>query len=168
MDTNTAFTPSNVQIDLMQHALGISEHNRNDIYRNYFYVDGRHSHWDELVTHGYATVQKAPAFTSGGVTYHCTERGRIAAICAIPEPEKLTGGKQKYNEYLRSECCESFAEWLGIEVPERDYCYWGEDDGKVRLRSSRATGEYCKTLKDAKASYKAALKAKKEGAYVYY
>jgi hypothetical protein len=54
----------------------------------------------------------------------------------------------------------TFAEWLGIEKPNLEFSgssWWGKDR-KFRLSTSRASGEWCTTQKEAKASYKTALK----------
>lgn len=78
------------------------------------------------------------------------------------KPPKVSLSTQRYREYWHSESTLSFAEWLGIDVPEREYGYHWDNRGKVRMRSSQVSGEFCKTLKEAKASYKQALKAYKE------
>lgn len=99
-------------IELMQHALGISERNRTP-YRNYFLAGEGHTDnvkWEELVSDGFATSRPAPGFVGGGTLYHVTEKGEEAAISALPEPKKRT----RYDDYLHSEVCESFGEWLGI------------------------------------------------------
>lgn len=75
---------------------------------------------------------------------------------------KLTQGKFRYQNY--SDDCErykNFAEFLGFQPPERECGSW-EHDGLIRFRSPRAIGQWCKTVKEAKASYKAAMKANKE------
>lgn len=50
----------------------------------------------------------------------------------------------------------------GDRCPEREYGYHWDNRGKVRMRTSQVSGEFCKTLKEAKASYKQALKTYKE------
>lgn len=158
-------------IELMQHALGISERNRTP-YRNYFLAGEGHTDnekWKKLVFDGFATSRPAPEFAGGGTLYHVTEKGEAAAISALPEPKKRT----RYDEYLHSEVCESFSEWLGIELPiyeEREVGRYKYEYRMVRL--SRAywdsyydiQGEWKPTMKAAKASYKEALRKSKERA----
>ena len=158
-------------IELMQHALGISERNREP-YRNYFLADSAHpdsSIWEELVKQGLATSGKAPQWSCGEVVYQVTEAGRVAAICALPEPKKRT----RYDEYLHAEVCESFGEWLGIELPVYEDREVGRYKWEYRMvRRSRAywdtycdiRGEWKPTKKAAKASYKEALRKSKQEA----
>lgn len=37
----------------------------------------------------------------------------------MSEVRKLTAGQQRYRDYLKSESCESFAEWLGVDRASR-------------------------------------------------
>ncbi|EBX2183604.1 hypothetical protein E1A40_08820 [Salmonella enterica subsp. enterica serovar Aba] len=152
-------------IELMQHALGISERNRTP-YRNYFLAGEGHTDnekWKELVSEGLATSRPAPDFTGGGTLYHVTEKGEATAISALPEPKKRT----RYDEYLDSEVCESFGEWLGIELPVYEERETGRYKYEYRMvRRSRAywdsycdiRGDWKPTKKAAKASYKEALR----------
>lgn len=148
------------QIGLLQHALGINE-NRREPYRNYFLASSGHSDnadLESLVAAGLMTSRAAPSFCAeDDVVYHVTDDGRELAIAALPAPKKRT----RYDDYLRSEVCESFAEWLGIDVPKVEYFSWYPNSGKIRMTSSRATGAWCSTKKEAKASYKLALSASK-------
>lgn len=155
-------------IELMQHALGISERNRTP-YRNYFLAGEGHTDnvkWEELVSDGFATSRPAPDFVGGGTLYHVTEKGEEAAISALPEPKKRT----RYDDYLHSEVCESFGEWLGIELPVYENREVGRYKCEYRMvRRSRAywdsyydvRGDWMPTKKAAKASYKEALRKSK-------
>lgn len=158
-------------IELMQHALGISERHRES-YRNYFLASkGSHDDlaWQALVVNGLAKTRKAPEWSCGDVVYQVTEAGKTVAMAALPEPKKRT----RYDEYLHSEVCESFAEWLGIELP----IYENREAGRYKyeyrmVRRSRAywdsyydiCGEWMPTMKEAKASYKEALRKSKQEA----
>ncbi|MBF7978608.1 MULTISPECIES: hypothetical protein [Rahnella] len=154
------------QIGLLQHALGINE-NRREPYRNYFLASGVHSDnadLESLVTAGLMTSRAAPSFCAeDDVVYHVTDAGREMAVAALPAPKKRT----RYDEYLRSEVCESFGEWLGINLPQYEY---RKEFGKRQYRMTRRSrfygcdgvnGQWCATKKEAKASYKDALKADK-------
>ncbi|MEQ0277269.1 hypothetical protein [Klebsiella sp. CN_Kp100] len=156
-------------IELMQHALGINERNRTP-YRNYFLAGDGHTDnetWKKLVSDGFATSRPAPDFVGGGTLYHVTGKGEELAITALPEPKKRT----RYDEYLHSEVCESFAEWLGIELPVYEEREIGRYKYEYRMiRRSRAywdsyydvRGEWKPTMKAAKASYKEALRKSKQ------
>lgn len=63
--------------------------------------------------------------------------------------------KQRYMDYLYNDGGNSFAEYLGIDEPRIEF--W---NGKCRYRSRQATGTWEKLKKDAKASYKQALKVR--------
>ncbi|HDG1660469.1 hypothetical protein OGV58_22205 [Citrobacter sp. Cf097] len=155
-------------IELMQHALGISERNHTP-YRNYFLAGEGHTDnvkWEELVSDGFATSRPAPDFVGGGTLYHVTEKGEEAAISALPEPKKRT----RYDDYLHSEVCESFGEWLGIELPVYENREVGRYKWEYRMvRRSRTywdsyydvRGDWMPTKKAAKASYKEALRKSK-------
>lgn len=149
------------QIGLMQHALGINERHREP-YRNYFLASSGHSDsadLESLVSAGLMTSRAAPSFCSeDDVVYHVTDAGQEIAIAALPAPKKRT----RYEEYLAADYGHSFAEWLGIDVPEIEYGSWSPCRGKFRMVSRRAAGEWCDTQKAAKASYKEALRASKE------
>jgi len=160
-------------IELMQHALGINERQREP-YRNYFLACGDHpdnTEWQKLVERGLAKSSPAPEWSCGDVVYQVTDAGQAVAISALPEPKKPT----RYDEYLHSEVCESFGEWLGIQLPEYEYRAVDSFKGKYEYRMFRRSriywdysvdvkGEWCPTKKAAKASYKAALRAVKGNA----
>lgn len=68
----------------------------------------------------------------------------------------ISKSSQRYNDYLDADCSENFKEYLGIEMPKREYSKEG-----VRLVSTKynnVKGSFFKTLKDAKSSYKTSLK----------
>lgn len=92
--------------------------------------------------------------------YHPTD-GIVYGDVVAYKPPKVSASTLRYRDYWHSESSLSFAEWLGIDVPKREYGYHWDNRDKVRLRSNRACGEFCKTVKDAKASYKQALEAYK-------
>lgn len=144
-------------IELLQHTIGVTQKNREPYRNHYLAGDGHYANADlkDLVAAGYMTAQPAPAMWGDGTVYCCTPQGSALAISSFPKPKK----RSRYDDYLHAEVCESFAEWLGIDIPKREY---SDSFSRVRLKSSKATGEYCKTLKDAKTSYKAALKANRD------
>jgi len=148
------------QLRLLHHTLGVTPE-RREPYRNHFVASvGHHDQPDleKLEEAGLMARSPTPKFCNASdMVFHVTEAGRAYALDNLPQPPKLS----KYEQYLRSESGLTFAEWLGIEVPKREYeGYWSKDR-RVRLKSDRATGEWAKTIKEARASYKEKLKVSK-------
>ena len=153
--------PTDAQLALLRHTLGLSERVREP-YRNFFAAGASHddrANLLELEAAGLMTRRPLAEHFGGGDCFHASDAGRALAIASLPPVRK----RSKYEEYLDvAECYESFAAFLGIEAPRREYSYRSTGNGRrtvIRLTSRRGTGEYCATLKEAKASYKAALKA---------
>ena len=66
----------------------------------------------------------------------------------------FTKSQKKYSDFLRSDCARSFAEYLGIELPEIEYrpeCGW-------RFNRGHIYGTWEPTKSAAKSSYQAMLK----------
>ena len=161
----------NKNIELMQHALGINEHKREP-YRNYFLAscgNPDNTAWQQLVEQGFASVGQAPSWSCGDVVYHLTDKGKVAAISSLPTPKKKTA----YDEYLHADYGCSFSEWLCINQPEIEQRETGFFTGKYEYRMYRyarfnwdtyrdVEGDWQPTKKAAKASYKEALKDRKE------
>jgi len=161
---------SKYQIELLHHTLGLSEH-RRESRRNYFVAGDGHmdmQHLEALERAGLMERRATPKFLAADdVVFAATDSGLDVAIASLPVPRKRT----RYEEYLDADGCggDSFGEFLcGARLPEfegkRDF---RARDTKYRMfrRADHWTrdveGEWCKTKKEAKASYKAALKARK-------
>lgn len=153
---------SQAGIELMQHALGINQQNRKP-YRNYFLSSGKNEEWESLIKNGLAASNPAPKEFCGDIYYQVTDIGINIAISKLPAQKKLS----RYGEFLNADSGLSFAEWLGIELPEYEY---RNRSGKCEYRMyreirdqwwnlTRIEGEWMPTMKAAKASYKEALKA---------
>lgn len=184
---NAQATP--YQVELLHHTLGLSER-RREPYRNYFVASEKHSdihHLEALEHAGLMERRPAPKFLNqGDIVFAATDAGHEAAIAALPKPRKRT----RYEEYLDADGCggDSFGEFLcGSKLPEFEsrQAPYGQKDGRWgymggdrcgnQYRMFRRAyahaydyrgyrdveGEWCATKKDAKASYKAALKAHK-------
>lgn len=157
------------QLGLLHHTLGLRP-DRREPFRNHFVAGPGHHDMPDLEALEAAGLMergRTPTFCDQtDIVFLCTEAGKAYAIEHLPEPPKLT----KYDEWLDVDGCESFAQFLGINKPVYEHGIWNLKDGeKVRMvrysRESRwlqrveIAGEWCKTKKDAKASYKAALNA---------
>jgi len=98
--------------------------------------------------------------------YHPTDGIEYGEVVDY-EPPKINArqyqAKCNYQEFLDADSGHCFGEWLGINLPEFEYF-----NGKIRMLrrcwdySTDISGEWCKTKKTAKASYKEALK-KRQG-----
>lgn len=157
------------QLQLLHHTLGVNPERRNS-YRNHFVAGPGHQdmeHLEVLVATGYMTRGYRPAFLEDDdVVFQCTDTGRTYALEKLPPAPKYS----RYQEYQRSECSEGFAWFLGFDAPEFEgyRCHgspfvFGRSipESWVRMRSSRAVGDFCKTKKDAKSSYKEALRKRR-------
>jgi hypothetical protein len=179
------------QISLLHHTLGLNER-RREPYRNHFVAgDGHHDmyHLSVLERAGLMERRATPKFLEpGDIVFAVTEAGREVAIAALPEP-KPPAKRTRYEDYLDADGCggDSFGEYLcGRGLPEfetqREFkrdpsrpdvndLVWVTEHRMYRLRRNDwsfsrerdVQGEWCITKKEAKASYKAALKAYKEG-----
>lgn len=158
---------SQQQLDLLWHTLGLSASNRDrrTVSRNYFLTSPSCSdalQLNGLVAAGLMSCGEPPAFCpQDEVVYRATSEGEHFAVASLPPLPKRT----RYDEFLDSDSGIPFHEWLGIEKPKVQYrdksFIHGDVQPGCRMHSSRATGEWCKTKKDAKASYKAALAVEK-------
>ncbi|MET3134972.1 hypothetical protein AAKU55_005275 [Oxalobacteraceae bacterium GrIS 1.11] len=152
-------TITDYQVGLLHHTLGLSER-RREPWRNHFMAgDGHHDQANllDLVNAGMMTRAAVAEWMGHGDLFRATDAGRDHAIAALPVPRK----RNRYEQYLDAECCESFGEWLVgyYNLPKFEM---QDDFGKrreYRMVSPRAKGEWKLSMKDAKVSYKAALAA---------
>lgn len=159
--------PTKRQIELLWHALGLSS-NQREPFRNFFHAGP--GHWDmpdleALETAGLMTRFKRPSFVEqDAIFFGATDEGKALAISQLPQSRKFT----RYQQFMDSDCGNTFAEYLGINVPVLEFGHPTYGGGYRYVRTShiswdheRIEGEWCKTQKEAKASYKAALKKAK-------
>jgi hypothetical protein len=163
------------QIGLLQHTLGLNER-RRESYRNHFVAGNGHSdmpHLEALERAGLMERRPSPRFLDAGdIVFAATDAGHDAAIAALPEPRKRT----KADDWRDRDGCESFGEFLcGDKLPkfERRRAPRGEKGDRFgdqhrmfRMRAAywsdyqrEIEGDWCPTMKEAKVSYKAKLKA---------
>lgn len=128
------------------------------------------------------TRSKAPAFCSEDeVVYRATDEGKQYALDKLPPPPP-PAKRIKFDAYLdECECYDGFAHFLGINMPQYQqrgsWGKWGYRMVRYPRGSSyrqyrrhynferwsiyeplEVAGEWAPTMKEAKASYKAALK----------
>lgn len=141
------------QLGLLLHTLGLKS-SRNP-HRNYFMAGDEHSDMQDLVAlvaQELMIRRPNPEWLGGGSCFLATEAGKALALANQPPEKKRT----RYDQFLDADYGGTFAEWMGIDKPQRESGY-GDNRGMVRLVSRRATGGFALTLKEAKVSYKAAL-----------
>lgn len=175
------------QLDLLWHTLGLSAErsDRRSITRNHFLTSPGYddsNNLDVLMAAGLMTRGKAPAFCSEDeVVYRATDEGKQFALEKLPPPPP-PAKRTKFDAYLdECECYDGFAHFLGINMPQYqqrgEWDAWeyrmvryprGSADRQYRRHYDFArwspyekvevVGEWAPTLKEAKESYKAALK----------
>lgn len=163
------------QIQLLHHTLGLSER-RRESYRNHFVAGHGNSdmlHLEALVRAGLMERRRTPTFCDpADIVFAATDAGLTMAIAALPEPTP-PAKRTRYEEYLDADGCggDSFGEFLcGSRLPEFERRGdWRKEEYRMFRRAYSHTydrygyrdvqGEWQSTKKDAKASYKAALKA---------
>lgn len=157
-------TTTGHQLNLLHHTLGVTP-TRREPYRNYFVAGPNHhdmSDLEALEDAGLMIRTRKPDFLKqSDIVFAVTDAGRSYALDNLQQPPKRT----KYDEFLDADYGHDFAEWLGITLPRVEY----DRDGNcqfTRVRrgngwTERIEGEWKPTKKEAKASYKEALKARR-------
>lgn len=122
------------------------------------------------------TRSRTPKFCDpSDIVFSATEAGRALALDMLPDPPP-PAKRSRYSQYLAADGCagDSFAEFLcgwgrAPKFETRGYRGWGcgveyrmyrDDWDGTHGRYLDVQGEWAKTKKAAKASYKAALKAR--------
>ena len=177
------------QFEIIAHTLGINAYHAklstrkkdkilpDEFYRNYFCAGTeKHHEYDillELEKLGYMERWKSFSNLYFGVTDEGIKAFRQQFKETITDKFKpLSKAKNKYQDYLDSECCETFDEWLGIKIPKYEYfrdldffdqerCSNNGDCDYVRMISTKydcVKGVFCPNEKLAKASYKKELR----------
>lgn len=100
------------QLGILQHALGVDQYGRGEMYRNHYCAGGDdEAACRELVEAGFmrqhATTELFPYFNCS-----VTDAGRLAMFEASPKPPKLTRAQSRYRRFLDADCGLSFREWL--------------------------------------------------------
>ncbi|MNZ18476.1 hypothetical protein D3C78_354890 [compost metagenome] len=150
------------QLHLLHHTLGVRPDQREP-FRNHFLAGPGHDDMpdlEELERAGLMRRGRTPAFCDpSDVVFHVTDAGRDHALRLLPPAPKKT----RYDEYLDADTGLDFHEFLGINKPEFE-SRGGWKDREYRMRRWRGwysyidvQGEWARTKKEAKASYKQAL-----------
>ena len=74
------------------------------------------------------------------------------------EHNKSSKSNWKYKEYIDNDYHNHFSDYLGIQLPKREYGSFPQSGVRyVSTKYRDVNGEYCKTIKEAKKSYKEKL-----------
>ena len=170
-------TPATLQqIELLHHTLGLRP-DRREPFRNYFVAGPGHHDMaglEALERLGLMGRHRAPSFCDpSDVVFYTTDKGQALALEMLPEPPPPPKHSQ-HREWIDADSSLSFSEWLcGGRLPvfeTRGYCGYGaRNTMEYRMyrnawdgiygRYREVEGQWASTKKEAKASYKAALKA---------
>lgn len=172
------------QLGLLHHTLGVNPE-RREPYRNHFVAGRGHSDLPDLealVSAGMMARGAKPGFLAADdIVFRVTDAGRAYALENLP-PAPPPRKQSRYEDYLDADGCagDSFGEFLcGIRLPRfeaRDHRPYGQWKSTTQYRMYRqkwdsyynlpgdrdVQGEWASTKKEAKASYKAALKKRQE------
>lgn len=103
-------------LGILQHSLGVDKYGRGNQYRNRYVTDAHTpdgKRCEELVERGLMENRGSLGELSGGMNcYTVTPKGVDVVALQSPAPPKISRGKERYQRYLRSECSETFGEWL--------------------------------------------------------
>lgn len=157
-------------MEILLHTLGLTASRK--IYRNHFVACPGHHDMpkiERLVAAGLMAQGQSPDFARPDATvFYVTDAGIVKSLREAAKRRKqtkLTRSQRTYREYHRNaECFDSFGDFLGRYRLDFEY----DRAGLVRCSSFRSwstgltQGAWCRTKKEAKASYKEALKRKLE------
>lgn len=152
---------------VLNHMLGLTGSSRVS-YRNHFVAgEGHHDmpQLEELEHVGFVKRGITPKFCGqGDIVFYATQAGQIHAIENLP-PEPLKSARTRYDDYIESDFGGSFHEYLSIRKPQIEIRRNRSDIEYRMFRNSRSSlydrdvqGEWAKTKKDSKVSYKKALR----------
>lgn len=157
---------SDQQLGLLHHTLGVRPDQREP-FRNHFLASPDHyamPDLEALETEGLMARARTPAFCSpDDMLFIVTDAGRRLALRLLPAAPKKT----RYQEYLDADYGLDFHEFLGINKPEfESRGDWRNREYRMRRWAGGYSyvdvqGEWARTKKEAKASYKKSLREKK-------
>ncbi|MDA8522018.1 hypothetical protein [Acidovorax sp. NCPPB 4044] len=167
------------QINLLHHTLGLRV-DRRDPWRNHFVAGPGHHDMPDLEALEAAGLMRrgrTPGFCNpSDIVFMATEAGQALALEKLPEPPPPKK-KTQHRQWLDADSGYSFGQWLcGHQLPkvereETHHLVDGRYRCTPRYRMYRleknsqwrrdVEGQWATTKKEAKASYKAALAARR-------
>jgi hypothetical protein len=156
------------KLHILQHSLGLDQYGAGRQYRNHFVTGPGGKDYEDccsLVEMGSMKNHGTSAISGGSDCFTVTPAGidyvALNSPTRPPAP-KLTRSQKRYQEYRNSDCGLTYAEYLGIATRcKTDYAtgMYVYTNGKM-YEWERITGPPAKTIKEAKAGYKAVLTAR--------
>ncbi|WP_440221877.1 hypothetical protein ACQQ2N_12335 [Dokdonella sp. MW10] len=107
--------PSQQQLDVLQHALGVDRFGRGRQYRNHYVVGPGCDGYDACcanVDAGFMHRYRPSELSGGNYTFVVTDAGRRAVSEHSPSPPKYTRSQKRYQQWLDADCGLRFGEWL--------------------------------------------------------
>ena len=105
-------TVTELQLQILQHSLGLDEYGQGSATRNHFCAGGKDEEiCRELVALGY---MKQHTTTEWMPYFNCsvTDMGKEVVRHESPKPPKLTRSQRNYREFLHADTGLSFKEWI--------------------------------------------------------
>lgn len=103
------------KLHILQHALGLDQYGRGQMYRAYFVTGPGSTDYDacvSLVADGLMVERPASALSGGSPVFLVTEAGKRYVIEHSPPPPKLTRSQKRYEAWLDADCGLTFGEFL--------------------------------------------------------
>lgn len=156
---------------VLNHMLGLTGSSRVS-YRNHFVAgEGHHDmpQLEELEHAGFVKRGVTPRFCDqGDIVFYATHAGQCHAAENLP-PEPLKSARTRYDDFIDSEFGGSFSEYLSIRKPRIEVrgSWKGFEYRMFRMArhsygNRDVEGEWASTKKEAKVSYKNALRIFRE------
>lgn len=166
------------QLNIIGHSIGINLYHArlsynpkdkvlpSEFYRNYYCVGTPQGFNDDMkYLESIGFIEKSMHhnqlyfhITTTGINYFKEMFTNEVTNTYVP----LSKSKNTYREFLHDDGYGNFSDYLNIDLPKQERSKEG-----IRLVSTKyntVKGEYCKTIKEAKISYKTALKTFKNKA----
>jgi hypothetical protein len=105
-------------LEILQHALGVDQYGRGEMYRNHFCAGGG----DETICRELVEMGYMETFERSYLPYYnctVTDAGKAAMLAESPKPPKLTRSQQRYRRYLKADTGFSFREYMDMEKHAR-------------------------------------------------
>lgn len=157
-------------LHILQHSLGVDEYGEGSQYRNHYVAGGTDvALCRELAGLGYMNERPATVLSGGDPWFSVTPSG-IDAVALFSPPPPPPKKRTQWHEYLDCDYQDSFGEFLLGEMRPKfeNRGVWPYEYRMYRCRYSHQHaelhGEWCTTMKEAKGSYKAELKARQSEA----
>ena len=106
------------QLEILQHALGVDQYGRGQMYRDHFCAGGDdETVCRELVAMGHMCTWRGAderGQVPGFPYYNCsvTDQGKRAMLAESPQAPKLSPAQERYRRFLHADTGSSFGEWL--------------------------------------------------------